>query len=97
MSIRKILLTTGTVLILATGGFLAARGGLTAPASAAASPSTALQPATAAGPLTETPYRYGSVGQVTIFRRGAEPGRFVILISDKAGWTPALTLSLIHI
>ena len=91
MSIRKILLTTSAVLVLATGGFLAARGGLSAPASAAASPSLAPQPAAAMGPLTETPYRYGSVGPVTIFRRGAEPSRFVILISDKAGWTPALT------
>jgi type IV secretory pathway VirJ component len=91
MSIRKILLTTGAVLVLATGGFLAARGALSAPASAASSPSLAPQPAAAMGPLTETPYRYGSVGPVMIFRRGAEPSRFVILISDKAGWTPALT------
>jgi type IV secretory pathway VirJ component len=91
MSIRKILLTTSAVLVMATGGFLAAHCGLTAPASAAPSPPDALQPAAALAPLSETPYRYGSVGPVTIFRRGAEPNRFVILISDKTGWTPALT------
>ena len=91
MSTRKILLTAGAGLVLATGGFLATRGGLTAPASAASSLSATPQPAAVMGPLTETPYRYGSVGSVTIFRRGPEPSRFVILISDKAGWTPALT------
>ncbi|SFK57544.1 AcvB/VirJ family lysyl-phosphatidylglycerol hydrolase [Caulobacter sp. UNC279MFTsu5.1] len=90
MSIRKILLATSAALVLAAGGFLAARGVLTAPAGATSSPS-ALQPVPPLGPLTATPYRYGSAGPVTIFRRGAEPRRFVILISDKAGWTPALT------
>ena len=90
MTIRKILLTTSAVLMLATGGALAARGGLAAPASAAPTIS-APTAAMVMGPLTETPYHYGSVGRVTIFRRSAEPSRFVILISDKAGWTPALT------
>jgi len=89
MSIRKILLTTSAVLVLAAGGLLAGRGVPSASASATSSP--AAQPGAAIGPLTATPYRYGSVGPVTIFRRGAEPHRFVILISDKAGWTPALT------
>jgi type IV secretory pathway VirJ component len=91
MSIRHILLTTTAVLVTVVGGVLAAREALTAPASAQSPPAATAQAAAAAAPLTESRFRYGSTGRVTIFRRGAEPGRFVILISDKDGWTPALT------
>jgi len=90
MSVRKILLTTTTALVLLTGGVMVARGGLGSPADAAPVPPPAVIPMTNA-PLTETPFRYGSVGATTIFRRGAEPSRFVILISDKTGWTPVMT------
>lgn len=89
MSIRKILLTTTTALVLLTGGAMVARGGLGSPANAAPAASPATPPMTNA-PLTETPFHYGSVGATTILRRGAEPSRFVILISDKDGWTPAM-------
>jgi type IV secretory pathway VirJ component len=90
MSVRKILLTTTTALVLMTGGLMVTRGGLGSPADAAPVPTPAVTPMTNA-PLTETPFHYGSVGATTIFRRGAEPGRFVILISDKTGWTPVMT------
>lgn len=91
MSVRKILLTTTTALVLLTGGLAVARGGLGAPADAAPIPPPAAAAPMTNAPLTETPFHYGSVGATTIFRRGAEPGRFVILISDKTGWTPVMT------
>jgi type IV secretory pathway VirJ component len=90
MSVRKILLTTTTALVLLTGGLMVTRDGLGSPADAAPVPTPAVTPMTNA-PMTETPFHYGSVGATTIFRRGAEPGRFVILISDKTGWTPVMT------
>ncbi len=91
MSIRQILLTTTAVLVTAMGGALAAREALTAPAAAQSSPAATAQAVATAPPLTESGFRYGSAGRLKIFRRGAEPDRFVILISDKGGWTPALT------
>lgn len=92
MSIRKILLTTSAVLVLAAGGLMATHGGLAAHAVVEpAPPIAAIRPVAAGASLTETRLRYGSIGRVTIFRRGAEPDRFVILISDETGWTPALT------
>jgi len=91
MQIHKILLTSGAVLALTLGAVVVSRGGLSEPATAAPSALAAVVPAASTGPLTERPYRYGSAGLVTIFRRSSEPGRFVILISDKSGWTPALT------
>ena len=90
MSVRKIFLTTTTALVLLTGGLMVTRGGLGSPANAAPVPTPAVTPMTHA-PLTETPFHYGSIGATTIYRRGAEPGRFVILISDKTGWTPVMT------
>ncbi len=90
MSIRKILLGAGAALILGAGGFVALHGRLAATADAgtvAAPPS----PPVPMGPLTETPFHFGSFDAVTIYRRAAEPGRFVVLISDKAGWRPELT------
>ncbi len=91
MSIRQILLTTTAVLVTAMGGVMAAREALTGPAAAQSTPNATVQAVATAAPPTERGFRYGSVGRVTIFRRGAEPGRFVILISDKGGWTPAMT------
>lgn len=91
MSIRQILLTTTAVLVTAMGGVMAAREALTAPAAAQSPTATMAQAPVTASPLIESGFRYGSTGRVTIFRRGAEPSRFVILISDKDGWTPALT------
>ncbi|WP_165186553.1 virulence factor family protein [Caulobacter soli] len=91
MSVRQILLTTTAVLVTAMGGVLAVREALTAPAAAQSSPASTAQAAATVAPLTESSFRYGSAGRVMIFRRGAEPSRFVILISDKNGWTPALT------
>ena len=90
MSVRKILLTTTTALVLLTGGLMVTRGGLGSPADAAPVPTPAVTPMTNA-PMTETPFHYGSVGATTIYRRGTEPGRFVILISDRTGWTPVMT------
>lgn len=90
MSVRKILLTTTTALVLLTGGLAVTRGGLGSPAAAAPAP-TAMVSAMINAPLTETPFRYGSIGATTIYRRGGEPSRFVILISDKTGWTPVMT------
>lgn len=88
MSIRKILLGAGAALVLGAGGFVALHGRLAATADAA---TVAAPPPAPVGPLTETPFHFGSFGAVTIYRRAAEPGRFVVLISDKAGWTPELT------
>ncbi|KSB91734.1 hypothetical protein AS593_06845 [Caulobacter vibrioides] len=89
MSFRKTLLGAGAVLILGAAGLVATHGGLATRADAAPTPAAAPAPAPL-GPLTETPFRFGSFGPVTIYRRAAEPGRFVVLISDEAGWTPAL-------
>jgi type IV secretory pathway VirJ component len=90
MSIRKILLGACAVMALGAGGVTLARGGLAAPAAASTTPAVA-PPIPAPGPLTETPFHFGSFGAVTIYRRATEPARFVVLISDEAGWTPALT------
>lgn len=90
MSFRKILLGAGAVLVLGAAGLVATRGGLATRADAAQAPATVTATAQL-GPLTETLFRFGSFGSVTIYRRTSEPGRFVVLISDEAGWTPALS------
>lgn len=92
MTIRKSFLMAGAALMIGAAAFVAARAG---PGAATPMPSppvaAAAAPALANGPLIETAYRYGTIGPVKIFRPGAEPTRFVILISGQGGWTPAMT------
>lgn len=91
MSFRKTLLAAVAAAILGAGAVVATRcGGLAAEATAAPTPAP-VSTVAPTGPLTQTAFRFGAFGPVTIFRRAAQPARFVVLISDKAGWTPALS------
>lgn len=38
------------------------------------------------GAITETPYRFGAAGAVTIYKAAREPDRFVVFLSGDGGW-----------
>lgn len=89
MFLRRILLVGGAAAVLVTSaaaGFRAAPvAAAPASAHAAAAPAAVAIPPSA-GPVTETSYRFGAAGPVTVYRTSREPDRFVVFVSGDGGW-----------
>ncbi|MBX3482725.1 AcvB/VirJ family lysyl-phosphatidylglycerol hydrolase [Phenylobacterium sp.] len=82
MNLIRTLIAGAAVAALTTATFAATR-----PPAPPAPPAPApLAAAPANGPMTETGYRFGPAGPVTVYRTSKEPGRFVVFVSGDGGW-----------